>query len=169
MAFMPWKEWNLSVPVAKDMRFLYAADAESRFFHFGAMNCIASTTNVTPAPVIYGVLYVRMVIDLFDPVPIVSSVNALLSSASLFRTRRIASSTPPPSITIASTKPATASPPSESKEPLPLDVDDDPTSADSPYFRVGMTPSAAPGGTLYLPSHSSSSLVSKPVKIPSKK
>lgn len=172
VAFMPWKEWSLKVPVARDMRFLYESAPTSvsdRFSCMGAASCVASTSSVTPTAVVYGVLYVQMVIDLFDPVPIVSSVNALIGAAILARSasRRTMSHSPS---TLPATKPALVLPDrSESKEPVPLDVDDDPSVADSPYFKVGMTPSAAPGGALYVPSSTSLMTRPGPVKVPSKK
>jgi hypothetical protein len=80
VAFMPWKDWSLKVPVSKDERFMYdLADASqntSRFYDFGSMSCVGSAG---PSATIYGVLYISMVIDFFDPVPIVSSVKTLVT------------------------------------------------------------------------------------------
>jgi hypothetical protein len=83
VAFMPWKSWTLKVPVSSEPRFMYAPETTSdlnRFYSFGSMTCVASTSSVTPVAAIYGILYVRLVIDLFDPVPIVSSVSTLVES-----------------------------------------------------------------------------------------
>jgi hypothetical protein len=86
MAFMPWKSWTLKVPVAKDDRFMYdfagetATDTSTsnRFCDFGAFSCVASAS---PASAVqYGILYIMVTLDLFDPVPIVSSVTTLLAS-----------------------------------------------------------------------------------------
>lgn len=80
VAFMPWKSWTLRVPVSTDERFMYPvlSTPSARFSDFGCMTCVASAT-VTEA-VQYGILYCSMVIDFLDPVPIVQSVNALLTS-----------------------------------------------------------------------------------------
>jgi hypothetical protein len=84
VAFMPWKAWTLKVPVSTDERFMYpVAETDgktpsARFSDFGAMNCVASAT--VDAPVQYGILYCSMVIDFLDPVPIVTSVNSLLTA-----------------------------------------------------------------------------------------
>jgi len=88
MPFMPWKRWSLPVPVAQDERFLFSGSAQNgpdqnlinRFACFGAFSCVASTSDATtPVPVIYGILYAQMVLDLFDPVPIVSSVPLMIA------------------------------------------------------------------------------------------
>jgi len=86
VAFMPWKPWRLRVPVARDQRFMYdsttvAVDPQTaRFSQFGCMSCVGSLAPSTPIQ--YGVLYIRIIADLFDPVPIVSSAT-LLGKASL--------------------------------------------------------------------------------------
>jgi len=95
VAFMPWKQWSLRVPVARDERFMYdtsplddskypAIDTgTARLYSFGSMSCRASAAPASAKT--YGVLYCRIVIDLFDPVPIVQSVNTLVDAMHSFR------------------------------------------------------------------------------------
>jgi hypothetical protein len=85
IAFMPWKSWSLTVPVAKDPRFMYAEVVSgventtlSRFSDFGAFSCVGSAAPTVP--ILYGILYAEMAIDLFDPVPIVAAVNLLVDT-----------------------------------------------------------------------------------------
>jgi hypothetical protein len=147
VAFMPWKQWSLKVPVAQDERFMYnpgvldpdEEDTSARFYDFGSMTCVATATPGTAA--IYGILYVRLVLDLFDPVPIVSSVNSLVTS--LHHARRVHSATrlrrdPEP--------PREGK--TERKVPKPLSVATD-TELELAPPRFRPLPSSAPGGSLY--------------------
>lgn len=90
VAFMPWKDWSLTVPVARDARFMYDMAGATvqgqfeRFFSFGSCSCVGSAG---PSAIIYGVLYVSIVVDFFDPVPIVTSVKTLVTE--LHRNRRL--------------------------------------------------------------------------------
>jgi len=93
VAFMPWKQWSLTVPVSPDPRFMYSEGAETsdaenttqdRFFSFGSLSCVNSATGGDST--LYGILYASIVIDLFDPVPIVSSVASLVEE--LHRVRK---------------------------------------------------------------------------------
>jgi hypothetical protein len=95
VAFMPWKEWSLNVPVQSDIKYLYhqpSVEVEGtsldRFSNFGSMSCVASTQGA--GAIIYGVLYASICIDFIDPVPIVSTVTipALLSSLQQIRSKR---------------------------------------------------------------------------------
>jgi len=94
-AFMPWKEWSMSVPVARDLRFMYNEDDTgsevelatfTRFSSFGSMSCTGSSAPGTAA--IYGVLYATLVLDLLDPVPIVSATEVVSLISSVHRHRR---------------------------------------------------------------------------------
>jgi len=82
VAFMPWKPWSLRVPVAPDMRFMYndatvgSETGTSRFFEMGAMSCVGSAA---PSATIYGVLYAEMVLEFYDPVPIIQSIKSLIT------------------------------------------------------------------------------------------
>jgi hypothetical protein len=160
VAFMPWKDWSLTVPVATDMRFLNlpSADlgsgdldldtAESRLALFGSMSCVGSAAPSTAIQ--YGVLYATLVLDLFDPVPIVSSVNALLVSIAGHRKSRRAR--PHPAVVPkAAPLPSSAAPAREGKEEaktLSLSTSDDDSDPPPPRARSGL-PSGAPGGTDY--------------------
>lgn len=73
VAFMPWKEWSLEVPVSEDERFMYngggdTSMAETRWTAFGSLSCVGS---LAPTLTQYGILYASLVVDLLDPVPIV--------------------------------------------------------------------------------------------------
>jgi len=86
VAFMPWKPWRLRVPVARDSRFMYdstttAVDPQTaRFSQFGCMSCVGSLAPSMTTQ--YGILYIRITADLFDPVPIVTGA-ALFGGPSL--------------------------------------------------------------------------------------
>jgi len=147
--FMPWKEWRLSVPVARDMRFMYQATAQddqttsSRWAQFGAMSCIGSAAPTVP--VLYGVLYIEIVLDLMDPVPIIASVNSLLP---LFHSARKSA---------RHRKVVSLDPRDESKEekkrpfvPPPLVVSDGWDGADPSPPPSTRPPTSAPGGTAYV-------------------
>jgi hypothetical protein len=90
VAFMPWRDWSMKVPVARDARFMYDMAGATvqgqfeRFFSFGSCSCVGSAA---PSAIIYGVLYVSIVVDLFDPVPIVTSVKTLVTE--LHASRRL--------------------------------------------------------------------------------
>jgi hypothetical protein len=91
VAFMPWKAWQLKVPVAKDQRFLFdqpiseeGEPSQARFTDFGSFSCVGSAAPTTTVQ--YGILYINIVLDLFDPVPIVSSVATLISDLRRVRT-----------------------------------------------------------------------------------
>jgi hypothetical protein len=84
VAFMPWKRWDLRVPVSKDARFMYDStdidqgNTQTRFYSFGSMSCVG--TAAPSDPLVYGVLYVDVVFDFFDPVPIVSTIGDLVTA-----------------------------------------------------------------------------------------
>jgi len=123
VAFMPWKSWTLRVPVSKDTRFMYSTAAEDsggtdaspdRFYSFGSLSCVGSAAPATS--IVYGILYVSLVMDLFDPVPIVSSVNALVEALHaarrhhkrpIRRFKSVAAPTPPPGGPSVETKSST--------------------------------------------------------------
>jgi len=82
VAFMPWKEWRMNVPISMEPRYLYDYGASSgpsgfvyseRWFNFGAVSCIGSAA---PSPIIYGILYADIALCLIDPVPIISSFGS---------------------------------------------------------------------------------------------
>lgn len=94
VAFMPWKQWSLKVPVSREPHFLYdqgntigtgGETDTSRLYSFGAMTCVASA--VGGDPIQYGVLYATISIDLIDPVPIVKSISTLVASMHDLRKR----------------------------------------------------------------------------------
>jgi hypothetical protein len=95
MAFMPWKQFSLRVPVSKDERFLFnpeaAIDADStslnRFYAMGSLSCTNSNVTLTGA-VQYGILYARMVLDFYDPVPIVADIKSLIATVHDLRAKR---------------------------------------------------------------------------------
>jgi hypothetical protein len=99
VAFMPWKTWQLNVPVATDERFTFdqsAITGVNRFSEFGCFSCVGS--NAPTTSVVYGVLYAKIVMDLFDPVPIVQNITGLVALLSSQRKgRRLVSPPLPPS------------------------------------------------------------------------
>jgi len=145
VAFMPWKEWSLRVPVATDARFLYASqvstgfdEAVNRFYSFGSMTCVGSAApSIT---VQYGVLYIALTIDLFDPVPIVSDVSAFLPA--LHATRRKGRQIGRPRAGLLSLLPT----PAVLREgKMQVDPDDESVVVDPSPPRYVPAPSAAPG------------------------
>jgi hypothetical protein len=75
VAFAPWRPWSMKLPVSHEPKYLFdqfqAAGAVTggRFFNFGSLSCVSIDT--TPAT--YGVLYMDLTIDFFDPVPIANA------------------------------------------------------------------------------------------------
>jgi len=99
VAFMPWKQWKLSVPVSKEPRYLFDLEGTgigpvvganvSRFSEFGAINCVCSVPQTVAQ--VYGILYANIQLCLFDPVPIVSTsvIPTLMSHRMGFKRARV--------------------------------------------------------------------------------
>jgi hypothetical protein len=128
VAFAPWKSWTLTVPVAKDPRFLYQTDLTAsgiRLADIGSFSCVGSAAPTTPIQ--YGILYADFCIEFFDPVPIVQDVTVF---------------------TLARKRPSRRQVVEEKKE----DEKWDEISPSPPTFRPN--PSSAPGAPLHVTTQS---------------
>jgi hypothetical protein len=178
VAFMPWKPWTLRVPVAKDIRFMYSdSDLEeaatqgslARFSQFGSMSCVGGVAKTVSAET-YGILYVSLVIDLLDPVPIVTGTPLAALIASLHHSKRIARQAHFERLRKPRSTPRLRTESKEEvKQPphvLTTESDWDPADPSPPSTRA-TAPSSYPGAPAYVPSVGS--LVPPPIRIPSRK
>jgi hypothetical protein len=173
-AFMPWKPWRMKVPVGKDLLYMYNNQnseinyLEGRLTDFGCFSCIGSALDAGAK--LYGILYVKIVLDLYDPVPIISSINAILPSLHAMRSlhRKTPTSIVPfskldkPRAPVASNTDESKQPIQESKLPSITSVtDDDYELPDEPPKLVRTT--RVPLSTLLpLPSSSTSPVSGRP-------
>lgn len=84
IAFAPWRSWSLDVSKSVTQNLMYTAIVDTspylgqpqlsdqRFSMFGTIGCVTSNTTYT-GPVIYGILYARMEVDLVEFCPIVQT------------------------------------------------------------------------------------------------
>lgn len=162
VAFMPWKKWDLPVPVSSEPKFLYdLAGNNLRFSNFGVMTC-TTTSGVANT---YGILYVDLIVDLFDPVPIVTSGN-IPAYLRLLRGNhhRLQRSHDGESKDVL--KPATLVRTSDHRHSD--EKDDEWDSGDAPHPKWCPPPSSAPGTPGYTP-HSTPKSQEMKEKIPSRK
>jgi hypothetical protein len=77
VAFAPWKQWEIDLPVENTEGEYFMTGGSSvadtnRFSQHGVIACRA--TSVTAAPIVYGILYAKVVYEFIDPTPVVQSV-----------------------------------------------------------------------------------------------